>query len=71
MELDDLTLKDAFPTWFWTVGIVLAAGCAALLVLWYIEHPDRSPWTDFVRIPDDVSSLVDSSPGDGDPNRPG
>ncbi len=45
MELDDL--KDAFPTWFWGVGAILAVGVVALLVLWYVEHPDRSPWEDF------------------------
>ena len=67
MELDDFSLADAFPAWFWGVGIVLAVGVTALLVLWYIEHPGTSPWEDFarVRIPNDVSSLVDASPEDG------
>ena len=61
-------IGDAFPTWFWGVGIVLVVGITALLVVWYVEHPDRSPWTDFAvrfSVPNDVSSLVGTAPEDG------
>ena len=70
MEPDELTLKDAFPTWFWGVGIVLVVGVTAALVIYYARFPDRSPWTDFAvkfHVPDDVSSLVGTAPEDGAP----
>lgn len=72
METD--ALKDAFPSWFWTVGIVLAVGCAALIASYYLLHPDRNIWEDFSRrpfIPDDLSGLVDAPPGAGDQDGPG
>ena len=67
MDLDDFSLADAFPTWFWGVGVVLVVGISALLILWHLEHPGTSPWENFARvhIPDDVSSLVDAPPADG------
>jgi hypothetical protein len=64
-----LTLADAFPPWFWMVGVGLALGVSVLLVLWYLEHPGRSPWEDFGRrfdIPDDLSSLDPSASQGGD-----
>ena len=65
----DLDLEQIFPRWFWGVGAVLVVGIGALLVLWYIEHPDRSPWEDFARrpmvVPDDLSGLVPTPPEDG------
>ena len=78
MGLDDtgeFSLDDVFPRWFWAAGVVLVVGIGALLVLWYIEHPDRSPWEDFARrpfeVPDDLSGLVGTAPedGPGDPTR--
>jgi hypothetical protein len=65
----DLDLDDIFPTWFWAVGAVLVVGVTVALVAWYVQHPDRSPWTDFAvrfNVPDDVSSLVGTPPSDGD-----
>lgn len=67
-------LGDAFPPWFWGVGAVLAVGCVALLLLFYLEHPDRSIWEDFGKrfdIPDDLSGLVTTSPEDGADPGPG
>ena len=68
-DLSDFSLEDVFPNWFWGVGAVLVVGIGALLVLWYLEHPDRSPWEDFARrpmvVPDDLSGLVPTPPEDG------
>ena len=74
MDLDDLTLKDAFPTWFWGVGVVLVLGVTVALIVWYVEHPDSSPWTDFGRrfaVPDDLSGLVTTPSEDGDTSAEG
>jgi hypothetical protein len=64
LKFDDLELQwnELFPPWFLWVGVALAAGVVTLTVLYYLEHPGRSPWDDFarVRIPDDVSSLAPS-----------
>ena len=74
-DLEGFSLDDVFPRWFWGVGIVLVVGVSALLVIWYVEHPDRSPWTDFARarfaVPDDLSGLDDAAPAPGDPAPPG
>jgi len=74
MEFDGDALKEAFPTWFWAVGVVLVVGVTTALVVWYVQHPDRSPWTDFaqrVTIPDDISSLVGDAPDPGSETPPG
>ena len=65
MEIHDV-LTEAFPSWFWTVGIVLAVSCAGLVALYYLLHPDRNIFVDFQRrpfIPNDLSGLVDAPPG--------
>ena len=35
------------PKWFWYLGAGIAAGVVVLMVLWYVRHPDRSPFVDF------------------------
>jgi hypothetical protein len=71
MELDDLSLSDAFPTWFWAVGAVLVVGVTVALVAYYVRFPDRSPWQDFAQrrlaVPDDLSGLVPTPSEDGSP----
>ena len=37
----------AIPKWFWWLGAGLAASVVVLMVLWYLRHPDRSPFVDF------------------------
>lgn len=39
----------SLPKWFWFLGAGLALGVVTLFVLWYIRHPDRSPFEDFAR----------------------
>ena len=42
--------QDAGPTipkWFWYVGAGIAVSVVVLMVLWYVRHPDRSPFVDF------------------------
>ncbi len=66
-------IADAFPPWFWGVGVVLVLGITVALVVWYVEHPDRSPWTDFQRlsVPNDLSGLVSTPSEDGPPSAEG
>lgn len=47
---DDATTSDfEIPSWFWWLGLALAAGCVGLAVLWYVKHPERSIFEDFAR----------------------
>lgn len=59
MTLDDLELGEIFPPWFWWLGIGLAIGSATLLVLWYLNHPERSPFRDF------SNGLIDTPASNG------
>jgi len=62
MEFDGDALKEAFPTWFWAVGVVLVVGVTTALVVWYVQQ---------VTIPDDISSLVGDAPDPGSETPPG
>jgi hypothetical protein len=74
MKIGDNELDELFPDWFWWVGIGLAVSCATLVGLYYLLHPERNLLDDFARkpfIPNDLSGLVDASPGPGDEAPPG
>jgi len=42
-------VSEFIPSWFWWVGAGLCVGVVALVVLWYVKHPDRSIFEDFAR----------------------
>lgn len=66
--MDGFKLEDIFGKWFWITAGVAAAGVCILLIAWYVQHPDRSPFEDFARkvdIPASNGSVPHPAPAFG------
>jgi hypothetical protein len=72
MKIGDKELEFELPPWFFYVGLGLCAAVLGLAVLYAVRYPERNWFDDLtrvkgIRIPDDVSSLVDApSSSDGE-----